>query len=132
MMQRRQFLTGAAAPLDHVPIIDTHIHLFDAGRPQGAPYKGSKQYQGGVALPSTYRALAQPLGIVGAIEVEASPWIENNLWVLEVSEKDTIMVGTVGNLQPEKPEFAEYLERYHRRVELTSFGDTLDFRGQIA
>jgi predicted TIM-barrel fold metal-dependent hydrolase len=24
------------------------------------------------------------------------------------------MVGTVGNLQPEKPEFAEYLERYHR------------------
>jgi L-fuconolactonase len=127
MMQRRQFLTGAAAvaitatrdlcaaaPPDRVPIIDTHIHLFDAGRPQGAPYKGSKQYQGGVALPSTYRAVAQPLGIVGAIEVEASPWIEDNLWVLEVSEKDTIMVGTVGNLQPEKPEFAEYLERYHR------------------
>lgn len=127
MMQRRQFLAGAAAVAiaamrrlpaadapGRIPIIDTHIHLFDAGRPQGAPYKGSKQYQGGVALPSTYRALAQPLGIVGAIEVEASPWIEDNLWVLEVSEKDTIMVGTVGNLQPEKPEFAEYLERYHR------------------
>jgi L-fuconolactonase len=126
-MQRRQFLTGAAAvaaaatrvvraaaPPAQVPIIDTHIHLFDAGRPQGAPYKGSQQYQGGLALPSTYRALAQPLGIVGAVEVEASPWIEDNLWVLEVAEKDTIMVGTVGNLQPEKPEFAEYLERFHR------------------
>ncbi len=126
-MQRREFMTGAAAvaiaatkaanaasPLDDVPIIDTHIHLFDGSRPQGAPYKGSKEYEGGIALPSMYRALAQPLGIVGAIELEASPWIEDNLWVLETSQNDTIMVGTVGNLQPEKPEFAEYLERYHR------------------
>ncbi|HEV2275185.1 MAG TPA: amidohydrolase family protein, partial [Acidobacteriaceae bacterium] len=126
-MQRREFLAGAAAvaiaaaadaraasPLGNIPIIDTHIHLFDGSRPQGAPYTGSKQYQGGIALPSTYRALAEPLGIVGAIEVEASPWIEDNLWVLEVSQKDTIMVGTIGDLQPEKPEFAEYLERYHR------------------
>jgi predicted TIM-barrel fold metal-dependent hydrolase len=124
-MQRREFLTGAvalaatriaraASPLDDIPIIDTHIHLFDGSRPQGAPYKGSKQYEGGIALPAMYRALAQPLGIVGAIEVEASPWIEDNLWVLEVSQTDTIMVGTIGDLQPEKPEFAEYLERYHR------------------
>jgi predicted TIM-barrel fold metal-dependent hydrolase len=126
-MHRREFLTGAAAfaiaatkvaravtPLDDVPIIDTHIHLFDGSRPQGAPYKGSKQYEGGIALPAMYRALAQPLGIVGAIELEASPWIEDNLWVLETSQNDTIMVGTVGNLQPEKPEFAEYLARYHR------------------
>jgi L-fuconolactonase len=128
-MQRREFLTGAAAvavaatriaqaasPLDDIPIIDTHIHLFDGSRPQGAPYKGSKQYEGGIALPAMYRALAQPVGIVGAIEVEASPWIEDNLWVLEVSQTDTIMVGTIGDLQPEKPEFAEYLERYHRNA----------------
>lgn len=126
-MQRREFLTGAAAlaaaaasrayaasPLADIPIIDTHIHLFDASRPQGAPYTGSKQYKGGIALPPMYQRLAQPLGIVGAIEIEASPWIEDNLWVLEVAQKDTIMVGTVGDLQPEKPEFAEYLERYHR------------------
>jgi L-fuconolactonase len=126
-MQRRQFLTGTAAvaiaatnvaravaALGDIPIIDTHIHLFDGSRPQGAPYKGSKQYEGGIALPAMYRALAQPLGIVGAIELEASPWVEDNLWVLETSQNDTIMVGTVGNLQPEKPEFAEYLERYHR------------------
>jgi L-fuconolactonase len=126
-MSRREFLGGAVAvaiaaaasisadsPLPPIPIVDAHMHLFDGSRPQGAPYKGSKDYQGGIALPSTYRALAQPLGIVGAIEIEASPWIEDNLWVLEVSQNDTIMVGTVGNLQPEKPEFGEYLERYHR------------------
>lgn len=102
----------AEPALADIPIIDTHIHLFDARRPQGAPYTGSKEYKGGVALPATYRALAEPLHIVGAIEVEASPWIEDNLWVLEQEATDTMMLGMVGNLQPEKPEFAEYLERY--------------------
>ena len=65
-------------------------------------------------MPARYRRLGAPLGIVGAIEIEASPWIEDNLWVLEVEEKDPIMVGAVGNLQPEKPEFKEYLDRYHK------------------
>jgi predicted TIM-barrel fold metal-dependent hydrolase len=51
---------------------------------------------------------------VGAIEIEASPWVEDNLWVLEVEATDTIMVGYIGNLQPDKPEFAEYLGRYHK------------------
>ena len=95
-----------------IPVIDTHIHLFDQTRPQGAPYVGNPGNTE-PALPNTYRKLA-PLGIVGAIEIEASPWIEDNLWVLEVAATDSIMVGAVGNLQPDKPEFAEYLDRYHR------------------
>ncbi len=99
-----------AAP---VPIIDCHIHLFDQTRPQGAPYSASPRNTE-PALPARYRKLASPLGIVGAIEIEASPWIEDNLWVLEVEQKDPMMVGTIGNLQPEKPEFKEYLERYHK------------------
>ena len=65
-------------------------------------------------MPPRYRKLAAPLGIVGAIEVEASPWIEDNLWVLEVEEKEPFMLGTIGNLQPDKPEFKEYLDRYHK------------------
>lgn len=97
-----------------IPIIDTHYHIFDATRPQGAPYTGSPDYKGGVALPSHYRAEFARLGVVGAIELEASPWIEDNLWVLEQIQPDPLFVGTVGNLEPEKPEFAEYLERYHR------------------
>jgi predicted TIM-barrel fold metal-dependent hydrolase len=127
-MDRRQFITGVAAVagagvprLDAqrqappIPLIDTHIHLFDPTRPQGAPYSGPRG--GGPPIPSLpprYRKLAEPLGIVGAVKVEASPWLEDNLWVLEVAETDTMIVGVIGNLEPEKPEFAEYLERYHK------------------
>jgi predicted TIM-barrel fold metal-dependent hydrolase len=100
-----------------IPIIDTHIHLFDPTRPQGAPYTGPPTAPGTApiaAYPDRYRSLAVPLGVVGAIKVEASPWIEDNLWALEVAQRDPIMVGVIGNLEPDKPEFAEYLERYHR------------------
>ena len=64
--------------------------------------------------PPRYRALARPLGVVGAIAVEASPWIEDNLWLLETAQTDTMIVGVIGNLEPDKPEFAEYLDRYHK------------------
>jgi predicted TIM-barrel fold metal-dependent hydrolase len=98
-----------------VPIIDTHIHLFDTRRPQGVPWPEKSDtvlYQ--PALPDRYRKIATPLGIVGAIEVEASPWLEDNQWVLDVAAKDTIIVGTVGDLEPGKPEFRRQLERFHR------------------
>jgi predicted TIM-barrel fold metal-dependent hydrolase len=97
-----------------IPIIDTHIHLYDPDRPQGAPYAGPPGVPRMAAYPERYRKLAVPLGVAGAIKVEASPWIEDNLWVLEVAQKDPIIVGVVGNLEPDKPEFPEYLERYHK------------------
>ena len=46
--------------------------------------------------------------------MEASPWVEDNLWVLMIIENEPMIVGMVGNLDPAKPEFREYLERYHR------------------
>lgn len=97
-----------------IPIIDTHIHLFDPTRPQGAPYSGPPGVPVEPSLPPRYRKLAAPLGIVGAIKIEASPWVEDNLWVLEVAERDTIIVGVVGNLEPDKPDFGEMLARYHK------------------
>jgi predicted TIM-barrel fold metal-dependent hydrolase len=103
----------AAAQPAAIPIVDCHIHLFDQTRPQGAPYSAAPGNTE-PALPARYRKLASPLGIVAAIEVEASPWIEDNLWVLEVEQADPMMVGTVGDLQPDKPEFAEYLDRYRK------------------
>jgi predicted TIM-barrel fold metal-dependent hydrolase len=99
-----------------IPIIDTHIHLYDPDRPQGAPYAGPPGVPRIAAYPDRYRRLAVPLGAVGAIKIEASPWIEDNLWVLEVAQRDPIIVGVVGNLEPDKPEFAEYLERYRKNA----------------
>ncbi|MCM3881661.1 MAG: hypothetical protein ND807_16250, partial [Vicinamibacterales bacterium] len=104
------------ASVDNLPIIDAHIHLFDGTRPQGAGYMGSAAYRAlsKTSLPALYAPLARPSGIVGAIIVESSAWVEDNLWYLEVSQTDPIMVGVSGRLDPYKPEFGEYLERYHK------------------
>ena len=126
-MNRRTFLGVAAgltladagaAPASSIPVIDTHIHLYDPSRPQGVPWPRKDipahkiLYQ--TSLPSRYRPIAEPLGIVGAIEVECSPWLEDNQWVLDVAQADTIMVGTVGRLAPGTPEFRPNLERFHK------------------
>lgn len=98
-----------------VPIIDTHIHLFDPTRPQGVPWpdKGDVALYK-PALPGRYRKLTDGLNVVGAIELECSPWLEDNQWVLGVAANDSIIVGMVGDLEPDKPEFTKQLERFHR------------------
>lgn len=103
-----------AAAGNPLPIIDTHIHLFDINRPQGVPWppKDSTIYKS--ALPARYRKLAMPHGVVGAIEIECTSWLEDNQWVLDVAAKDPIIVGTVGDLEPGQPEFARQLDRFHR------------------
>src|SRR6266498_133094 len=86
---RRAFLAAAGAAATatmaraqpaSLPIIDTHLHLYDPTRPQGAPFP--KTPNPPPFLPSHYREAATPLGITGGIVVEASPWVEDNLWVL--------------------------------------------------
>ena len=130
-LSRRRFLAGAAASatlvaldgaqaqsanIDSIPIIDTHIHLFDGTRPLGAGYMGSPAYRAisKTSLPSLYGPLARPTGIVGAIVVESSPWVDENLWYLEVCGADTMMVGVSGNLNPGQPDFGQYVTRFHR------------------
>lgn len=125
-MNRRKFLAlSAGASLgaglqavraEHaasIPIIDTHIHLFDTNRAQGVPWPGKNDkilYK--PTLPERYRAIASPLGIAGAIVVEASPWPEDNQWVLDTAAKDKIMVGVIGNLEPGKAGFGKQLDRF--------------------
>ncbi len=104
--------TMAAAQPDPIPIIDTHFHLYDQTRPQGAPFPFTPNAP--PFLPRDFRETATPLGIVGGIKVEASPWVEDNLWVLMIIESEPMIVGMVGNLDPVKPEFREYLDRYRK------------------
>jgi L-fuconolactonase len=123
-MRRRDFIThagalglagaatGPAIGVAAIPVIDAHVHLFDASRPQGAPYTGSKDYKGGVSLPAMYDKIAQPAGIVGAVVVEVSPWLEDNLWILEQAQTDPMFVGVVGMLEPDKADFPQTLERF--------------------
>jgi predicted TIM-barrel fold metal-dependent hydrolase len=121
-MNRRHFLASTAAlalpkanAAPAMPIIDCHIHLFDVNRPQGVPWPDKTDkvlYK--TALPDRYRKIAVPLGITGAIEVEASPWLLDNQWVLDIAAKDKIIVGTVGDLEPDKPDFRKNLDNFHK------------------
>lgn len=116
-MTRRSFLASPALALGEtaIPIIDTHIHLFDTTRPGGVPWPPKDNealYK--PALPPRYRALAEPLGIVGAIEIEASPLVEDTQWVLDLAAKDTILVGTIGHLEPADAAFRSQLDRFRR------------------
>lgn len=129
-MDRRQFIKTAAAgsaavgtsasaataPKYSVPMIDTHVHIYDPTRPQGVPWPGPEQAASIYRrfLPGDYRKIAAPFGVVGFIETECSPWVEDNYWVMEVGAKEPIMVGEVGDLLPGHPDFGEHLARLHK------------------
>ena len=96
---------AAQAEKPPFPIIDTHIHIFDKTRPEGAPYprdmpQGGEPPQGMIALPNRYKAIVAPFGVVGAIIVEASPRVEDNQWLLDISANHPVIVGLVGRIDP--------------------------------
>ena len=119
-MDRREFLSALAAlPFSAdgapIPIIDSHIHLFDNSRPEGSLYPGPNSPLGQSALPSRYREVVKPFGVVGAIVIEAQPQAQSprmidNQWVLDQAAKDMIIVGTLGRLDPESSDFDKNLE----------------------
>ncbi len=65
-------------------------------------------------LPAEFVKLTRSLGITGTIEVEASQWLEDNQWVLDLAAGNPIIVGTVGDLEPGKPDFRKNLARFHK------------------
>ena len=105
---------GFAAP-PGIPIIDSHIHLFDPNRPDGIPWPDKSEtvlYQ--PALPARYKAVTEGLGIVGAIAIEASSRKADNDWLLQTAQANPVVVGIVGDLVPDDRSFAEDLQRLHR------------------
>ena len=108
--------TDASAKKYSFPIIDTHVHLYDPTRPQGVPWPGPEQPKSIYRrfLPSDYRKIAEPFGVVGLIETECSPWVEDNYWVLDVAVNEPIVVGEVGDLLPGHPDYGDHLARLHK------------------
>lgn len=127
-MHRRTLLKSAAAaalaaaadPMlaavsASMPVIDAHIHLFDPTRPGGVPWPEKSDttlYR--PALPSRYASLAEAHGVVGAIAVECSPWLVDNFWLEDTIEKSPLILGFIGDLEPDAPDFAATLDRLHR------------------
>lgn len=125
---RRTFLHNAAlttaalycAPHDRAasvtpmpPAIDTHTHFYDPTRKQGVPWPPPSEtvlYK--PHYPREFKKLAAPYHVVGTVVVEASAWVEDNQWILDLAKNDPFIVGFIGNLELGKSEFAANLKRF--------------------
>jgi L-fuconolactonase len=152
---RRDFLAGlAAAPLaaqsaltpqtpPPFPIIDVHIHLFD--RYRGSVYPGPGDTAPGfVAYPPRYLATIQGSGIVGTVVTEASHVPEETQWILDMAEKNPIIVGHCGYLDFGTPDFRKNFDTFrknkfflgirYRNVAPRNFGESMkkpDFVAEV-
>jgi L-fuconolactonase len=82
-------------------IIDTHTHFYDPTRLQGVLWPGKSEsllYR--QTLPEDLQRAAQGLRVNGTIVVEASPWLEDNQWLLDLANENPLIVGVVGHLEP--------------------------------
>lgn len=136
-LKRRQFIKSAvattlAAPLvaaSHVAaapvaalaetaaikpsrIVDTHTHFYDPTRPEGVPWPGKDSPLYRKVIPDDWRVVAKPHGVRETIVVEASPWVEDNQWILDLAANDRSILGLVGNLDPRDHHFAAHLTRF--------------------
>ncbi len=108
-------MTGRSFAADDppYPIIDCHTHFYDPSRPQGVPWPGKDdQTLYKTVLPADYRRQGDELGVTGTVIVEASPWVEDNQWLIDIAESDPWVLGFVGNLAPGSPEFAQHFARF--------------------
>lgn len=107
---------SAASGADEVvAAIDAHTHFYDPTRPQGVPWpgKGDKQLYRRV-LPPEFQELTRPQHVGGTIAVEASPWLDDNQWLLDLAAREPFIVGVVGNLNPADDNFAEHFKKFAR------------------
>lgn len=93
-------------------IIDCHTHFYDPTRSHGVPWppKDSPLYR--KVMPEDMRQLPQYRRVSGTVIVEASEWIEDNQWLLDLAKDDPWIVGIVGRLDPSVAKFGEQLRRF--------------------
>ena len=108
-------LTMAASAADDAAVaaIDAHTHFYDPTRPQGVPWpgKGDKELYRRV-LPPELRELTRKQNVGGTIAVEASAWLDDNQWLLDLAVREPFVVGVVGNLDPNKDGFADHFKKF--------------------
>ena len=120
-MPQRQ--VRAAEPPLPPPVIDTHTHFFDPTRPEGVPWpgKGGDLYR--PVLPAEWQTLVKPLGVTGTVVVEASSWLEDNQWLLDLAARHDSerlpgmlgVVGVVGSLPLGDPICAGAIDRFAKQ-----------------
>lgn len=108
--------TTSGTPTPPTGMIDTHTHFYAPDRPQGVPWPSPDDpilYRS--YLPPEFERLTRPMGVFGTVVVEASPWIEDNDWLLNLASEHPSILGVVGNLPVGTQEFAGHLRRLARR-----------------
>jgi len=150
-MRRRTFLSGTTLGLAslsltawphtglaegeewpaNLEIIDCHTHFYDPSRPEGVPWPGKDSALYRTVLPKDLRALQQFRRVTGTVVVEASPRLEDNAWLLELSTKDPFIVGVVGNLKPGDPAFANHLQRFAANPRFRGIRISVDLLQQL-
>ena len=104
---------GRSVKAGPIPAIDTHTHFYDTSRPQGVPWPPQDNpllYR--PVFPEAFRAVSTPYNVVGTVVVEASDWVEDNAWILELAKSNPDIFGFIGNLRPGHPDFAANLNRF--------------------
>jgi L-fuconolactonase len=109
-------IDAAARDKPRFSILDSHTHFYDPTRPQGVPWPGKDNkllYR--PVLPDEFRKLTRPFGVVGTLVVEASPWLEDNQWLLDLAADDPFLVGVIGRIDPKDlapKDFEKHLRRF--------------------
>ena len=103
-------------PNADIPIVDTHIHLYDTNRPEGVPWPPPDDavlYR--PILTEDFNAVANQNGITATVIVEASEWLPDNQWVLDlVKDEPERYIGLVGSLEIGSSDFATQLAELSR------------------
>jgi L-fuconolactonase len=96
-----------------IPVIDTHIHLYDLDRLPGLPWpEKDDKFLYKSMLSNDYNKVIAENNLAGVIVVEASPRVSDNDWVLHHTQKyQNKYLGLIGALEFDKKTFKDDLER---------------------
>jgi predicted TIM-barrel fold metal-dependent hydrolase len=62
-------------------------------------------------MPNEFLQATHGLGVTGAVVVEASAWLEDNQWILDLAKDNSFIKGFVGHLEP-GDSFRQNLEKF--------------------